>query len=104
VARGHAGEDGPGKGVSRKTGSPVVNRRQGARGRDTQRVHRFADKVFAQHRPQRCAAVTTAGKGRASRALELDVAANAGAVEDLAHEDRPAIAQLRNETAELVPA
>src|SRR5205807_3777647 len=59
--------------------------------------------IVGPDRAQPGAGVNTAGKGRASRALELDVAANAGAVEDLAHENRPAIAQLWNENAELVP-
>ena len=48
-----------------------------ARGRDAEREHGLADDVFAQHRPERGAAVAAAGERGAARALELDVAADA---------------------------
>ena len=73
-------------------------------GRDTKRVHRFADQVFTQHRAERGAAVACAGKRRGPRALELNVAAPAVAVDHLAQEQRPPIAELRREAAELVPS
>jgi hypothetical protein len=40
---------------------------------------------------------------RSSRALQLDIAPFAVAVQDLAQKDRAAVAKLRNEIAELMP-
>ena len=48
---------------------------EAAGGRDAERVHGLADDVFAQHRPERGAAIAAAGKRRAAGALELDVEA-----------------------------
>ncbi|MHC2692970.1 hypothetical protein ACVME9_005461 [Bradyrhizobium liaoningense] len=73
-----------------------------ARGRDAQRVHRFADDVLAQDRTQRGAAVATAGERGGARALELDVAADAALVDDLAEQDGAAVAELGHEMPELV--
>ena len=73
-----------------------------ARGRNAQREHRLADDVFAQHRPERRAAVAAAGERRGARALELDVAADAVRVDDLAEQDGAAVAELGHEMPELV--
>src|SRR5271166_262945 len=61
-------------------------------GRNSERMHRFADEIFAQDRPQRGAAVSAPRKRRPARALQLDVAPLAATVQDLAEEDREAIA------------
>jgi hypothetical protein len=76
--------------------------RQRARGRDAQRVHGLADQHLAQHRAERRLAVAAARERRAARALEGDVAPPALAVDHLAQQQRPAVAQLRREAAELV--
>ena len=78
------------------------DRRERARGWNAERRHRLADDVFAQHRAQRRAAVTTARERRRARALELDVAPLARAIDHLAQEDGATIAELRHEVAELV--
>ena len=73
-----------------------------SRGRDTERRHRLADDVFAQHRTERGAAVATARKRRRARPLELDVAAHAVGVDDFAEQDGAAVTELRHEMTELV--
>src|SRR5205823_9374126 len=64
--------------------------------------HRFTYNVFTQHRPNGRAAVAVAREGRRPRALELDVAAYAFDVDDLAQQERTPVAKLRHEVAELV--
>src|SRR5271155_5833391 len=66
-------------------------------------MHRFADEIFAQDRPQRGAAVYAPRERRPARALRLDVAPVTATVQDLAEEDRAAVAKLRDEIAELMP-
>ena len=66
-------------------------------------MHRFANEIFAQGRPQCGAAIAPPGERRSARALQLDIAPLAVAVHDLAKEDCAAIAKLRNEIAELMP-
>ena len=66
-------------------------------------MHRFADEIFAQDRPQCGAAVSAPGERRSARALQLDIAPLAVVVQDLAEEDSAAVAKLRNEIAELMP-
>ncbi len=78
------------------------DRRQGPRRRHAERVHRLGHDVFAQHRSQRRTPVTSTGKRRRAGALQLDVAACSLAVDDLAQQDRPSVAELRHEIAELV--
>ena len=72
-------------------------------GRNAERVHRLADEIFAQHRPQRRAPVAAPRERRSARALQLDVAPLAVAVQDLAEQDGAAVAELGNEIAELMP-
>ena len=64
-------------------------------------MHRLADDVFAQHRPERGAPVTAAGERRLPRPFQLNVDAIAGGRDLLAEQDRAAIAEGR-EVAELV--
>jgi len=70
---------------------------------DAERVHRLADDGFSQDRPDGRLAVAATRKRRPSGALERDVAALAVAINDLAKQQRAAIAERRRETAELVP-
>jgi hypothetical protein len=65
-------------------------------------MHGFADQHLAQHRPDGRLAVAVAREGRAPRALEGEVAAAAVAVDELADQQCPAVAELRREVAELV--
>ena len=51
--------------------------RERARGRNAERMHRFADEVLAQHGAERRASVAIARERRPPRALELDVAPHA---------------------------
>jgi hypothetical protein len=83
----------PGKFVSRKTNSSC---------RNPERRHSFADNVFTQHRPKGRTSVATPGKWRRAGAFELDVAAHAGAVDDLAKKNGASITELRDESPELV--
>ena len=102
VARRHARQHGAGQ---RRLAQDLLagrDRSQRARGRNAERHHRLADDVLAQHRPERCPAIAAARERRRPRALELDVAPHAGAVDDLAQQDGPAVAELRHEVAELV--
>jgi hypothetical protein len=65
-------------------------------------MHGLTDQVFTQHRPQRSATISVAGKGRQASALELQVVEDSIATSAFAKEDRTAIAQLRHEATELV--
>ena len=57
-------------------------------------MHRFANEIFAQDRPQCGAAVSAPRERRSSRALQLDIAPLAVAVQDFAEEDCAAVAKL----------
>jgi len=72
------------------------------RRRDAERRHRLADDVFAHHRPDGGAPVPAARIARAAGALELNVAAPSGAIDHLPEQDRPSVAELGHEVAELV--
>ena len=102
MARGHPRQDGAGQRTLAKNRLAAGHHRQRARGRNAQRVHRLADQHLAQHRPHRCLAVAPAGKRRAPRALQGNVAAPAVAVDDLADQQRAAVAQLGIELPELM--
>ncbi len=73
-----------------------------AAGRDPERVHRLAEDVLAQHRPDDRLAVASARERRAAGALEVQVAPVAVRVEDLAEQQRATIAQPRRVRAELM--
>ena len=102
VARGHAREDRAGQRLL--ADDELAGRRDGerARGGDAERRHRLADEVLAQHRAERGASVAAARERRASGALELDVASPPVGADDLAEQDRPPVAELRDEPAELM--
>ena len=70
--------------------------------RDAERVHRLADHVLAQHRTDRCLAIAAARERRATRALQVQIATPAVDVEQLAEQQRAAIAEAPDEHAELV--
>ena len=103
MARRDAGEDGPGQ--HRLTDHPLPgrDRGEGAGGRNAERVHRLADEILAQHRPERSATVAPARKRRRARTLELDVAAAPVAINDFPEQNGTPIAELRYELPELVP-
>ena len=92
----------PGSVVSRITFSPVMTAASERVVGMPKRGHRLADDVFAQHRTERGAAVAAARKRRRAGPLELDVAADAVRVDDLAEQNGAAIAELRHEMPELV--
>ncbi len=76
--------------------------RERARRRDAEGLHGLAEDILPQDRSEPGPPVAPAREGRAARALELDVEALARRVQDLAEEDRPTVAELRHEVAELV--
>ena len=65
-------------------------------------MHRFADEIFAQDRPERGATIAAARERRSSGAFQLDVASPAVAVQRLAQQDGAAVAEPGNEVAELM--
>ena len=102
VARGDAREHGARHDVLADDGIAGDDGGERTRRGDAQRMHRLADDVFAQHRAQRGTAVAAARERCRARALELDVAAHARDVDDLAQQYGTAVAQLGHEVAELV--
>ena len=101
VARGHAREHGA---LEHRLAIDRLARRhhgQAPGGRNAERVHRLADDVFPQHRPERGAPVTAAGEPRLPCPFQLNVHAIAGRRDLLAEQDRAAVAE-GGEVAELV--
>ena len=92
----------PGSTVSRITGSPVMTaaseRVVGMPSANMASLTMYSRSTG----PERGAAVAAAGERGGARALELDVAADAVRVDDLAEQDRPAVAELGHEIPELV--
>jgi hypothetical protein len=82
---------------------PRGYRGERTRGRYAERRHGLADDVLAQHRAEGGASVAPARERRLARSFQLDIAAPSIHADDLPQQDRPAIAELRHETAELVP-
>ena len=80
---------------------PCGHHGQAPSGRNAERVHRLADDVFPQHRPERGAPVTAPGEPRLSCPFQLDVHAIAGRRDLLTEQDRAAITE-RGEVTELV--
>ena len=74
-----------------------------ARRRDPERVHRLADEVLAQHRSERRPAVAAAGERCRSGALQVQVTAPALTVDELAEQQRAAVAEPWRVAAELMP-
>ena len=102
VARRHASEHRTGTRVRPPHRLARGGYREAASGRYSQRRHRLADDVLAQHRPEGRASVTPLRKRRRPRALELDVEARARRRDLFAQQDGASIAQ-RGEVAVLVP-
>jgi hypothetical protein len=103
MARRHPRENGARQRALTKHRLAGGHHRQRAGSGNAQRVHRLADQHLAQHRPHRRLAIAPAGKWRAPRTFQGDVAPPAVAVDDLADQQRPAIAQMRIELPELMP-
>ena len=72
-------------------------------GRDTECVHRLAHHVLAQHRAEGGAAVATSCERGAARPLQMQVSPCAVISDDLAEQQRPAVAEAWRVPAELVP-
>ena len=102
VARRHPVEHRAGQVRVPHHGFPGRQGREGAGGRDAERRHGLADEIFAQHGTQCGPAVAAAGEGRGARAFQLDIPARSVPADDFAEQDRPAVAELRVEAAELV--
>ncbi|ODS95281.1 MAG: hypothetical protein ABS56_16350 [Lautropia sp. SCN 69-89] len=102
VARGHASEHRTRQHLLAEDLFTGGHDRECPRGGNAQRMHRLADQHLAQHRPDRGLAVSAARKGRAARALEGEVATASVAIDDLAQQQCPAVAELWREAAELV--
>ncbi len=103
VARGDAREDGARERLV--AANALARRHRGERAcrRYPESRHRLAHDVLPQHWAERGAAVASARKRRAAGALQLDVPPPTVLADDFAEEDRPTVAQLRHEGAELVP-
>ena len=97
------GEQGSGQHGLPDDRAPRGHHGEGTRRRDAERVHRLADDVLAQHRPDRGQTVTAAGERRAPRALEVQVARAAVGVGELTEQECAAVAETRDVPAELVP-
>ena len=102
MGSGDAREDGAGKSVLAEDVLAGGDRGEGAGGGNAESVHGFADQVFAQDRADGGLAVAAAGKGRATRAFQLYVAAVAVGIDDLTEQEGAAVAELRREAAELM--
>jgi hypothetical protein len=103
MAGGDTGEDGAGERCFPTDGFPCRDGGQRAGGGYAQRMHGFADDIFAQHRPQCRLAIAAPRKGRATGAFQLHIPAPTMAVDQLAEQEGAAIAQLRGEMTELMP-
>jgi hypothetical protein len=75
--------------------------RQTARGRNPERVHRFADDVLAQHGPERGSSIAAPRVARRPRPFELNVPALAGRCDLFAEQDGAPVPEC-GEVAELV--
>ena len=75
--------------------------RQAARRGDAERVHRLADDVLAQHRPERGPSVAATRVRGWAGALQLNVEAIAGGGDLFAEQDRPPVSE-RGEVSELM--
>ncbi len=102
VAGGDASEHGPGQRGFAVDGFAGGGGGEGAGGGHAERVHRFAQDVFAQDRTHRRLAITAPGEGGAAGAFELDVAALAARIDYFAEQESAAVAELRHEVAELM--
>ncbi len=102
VAGGDPGQHGAGLRDLALDGATGGDDGQRAGRRDAEGVHGLAHDVLAQHRADRRQPVAPARERRAPRALEVQVARPAGAVGQLAQQQRPPVAEARGVAAELV--
>src|SRR5262249_59465163 len=93
VAGSNAGQNRARQRALAKDGLACKYRCKRSRRRNAKRVHRFADQVFAQHRPKRRPAVAGTRKGSGTRAFELNVTTPSVAVDHLTEEQRPPVAK-----------
>jgi hypothetical protein len=103
VAGGHPGEDRSRQQGLAAHGAPGRHDGERAGRRDAEGVHRLADDVLAQHRPDHRQPVAAAGERRAPRPLEMQVAQAATGIDELAEQERPPVTEPRGVPAELVP-
>ena len=98
VARGHASEYSTGqRSVSQHEFAGRGHGEAPGRG-NAEGMHAFAHDVFAEHRPDRGAAVAAAGVAGAARALELNVVPPAVRPDLLTEQNGPAVAEVRKVT------
>ena len=102
VARRHTREHGPLLLVAARDHLARRNHSEAPRRGNAERVHRLADDVLAQHRPERRAAVAASRVARLARTLELDVDARTAWRDLLAEHDRAPVAE-HGEVPVLVP-
>ncbi len=102
VAGSDAGEDGTGQGTLAENRLTGGDGGEGAGGGDAKCVHCLAHQILAQDRAEGGFAVAATGKRRTTGALELDVAAMALGIDQLAKEQGATVAELRNKVAELM--
>ena len=69
---------------------------------DAERMHCLREDIFPQHRAECRTAIAAAGERRRPCPLQLDIAAGSVPVDDLAYQNRPSVAELRDEGTELV--
>ena len=102
VAARDPGEHGAGQDGLAAYAATGRHHRERARRRDAEGVHRLADDVLPQHRTDGGQAVAAARERRAAGALEVQVAHPSVAVDELAEQERPTVAEAWGEAAELV--
>ena len=104
MRRGHSGQHRTGQRPRlAPDGLPGGHRRERPRRRHPEGVHRLAQDVFAQHRPDCSSTVTPAREGRPTRTLQRNVPTATFTVDDLAEQVGPPIPQEWTELPELVP-
>ena len=99
VARGDAREHGTGQHRLAHDGLPRRDDGERPGGGDPERVHRLTDHVLAQHRADDRLAVAAACERRPPRALQVQVATTTVRIEDLAEQQRAAVAEARRRTS-----
>ncbi len=67
-----------------------------------QRMHRLADQILPQHRPDRGAPIRRSRERCQAGPFELHIPQHAGTIAQLAEQDRAPIAEARHEVAELM--
>ncbi len=103
VACRDAGEHSPGKDGLALHGNACRRHREGAGGRDPERVHGLADEELPQHRPDGGQSVAPSRERCAPRPLQMQVAQTPVRCGDLAEQQRAAVAEHGRIAAELVP-